>query len=74
MEMNANMNEPSVETLRMRARARHSPVGKPSNTEPNDAVIGKKCPQQVEAEEEIGRRPRNESVEFWSAAADFWRR
>ena len=52
---------------------RDSPVGIPSDTEPDDVFVREEGPEEVQAEEEISRRPRNESVKFWGPAADFRR-
>lgn len=55
-------------------RARHSPVWIPGDTEPDDVFVRKKGPEEVKAEEEISRCPRNEPIELSSSATDFRRR
>lgn len=52
----------------------HLPARVPRDPEPNEVGVGKEGPKEEEAVEEISRRPRNESVEFWSSASDFSRR
>ena len=54
-------------------RARHLPVWIPSDTERDDVFVREESPEEVQAEEEISRRPRDEAVELWGAAADFRR-
>ena len=46
----------------------HAPVRVPGHAEREDGRVGEEGPEEVEDEEEVGRRPRDEPVELGRAA------